>query len=254
MVNGIVQTLCKNTKRKNILGSKTCWVGMLVVVAEVSILLPGINPSLLTERAALADERVEDWMPYEQQVAAPTTPEQYKPAHESTLPDYYRRWLDENVVSSITPEEKNEFLAHETNEMWELFVDQFLVQVNLNQYFDEKAFKAEFCRRIAYANEHFASSMPGWKTDRGRIYIMLGDPDEIESHPNGGHPRPREEGGGTVLTFPYEKWRYWHIDTIGDDIEIEFVDVSMTGEYRMAVNPDEKETLLYIPSHYMPND
>ena len=108
--------------------------------------------------------------------------------------------------------------------------------------------KEEHYRRIAYANERFASGIPGWKTDRGRIYIVYGPPDEIESHPSGGtYERPFEEGGGTTSTYPFEKWRYRYIEGIGNDINIEFVDTTMSGEYHMTMDPSEKDALLYVP-------
>src|SRR5258705_3902094 len=112
----------------------------------------------------------------------------------------------------------------------------------------ENKFKEEQYRRIAYANEHYASGIPGWKTDRGRIYITFGPADEVDSHPSGGsYNRPYEEGGGTTSTYPFEKWRYRYIDGIGTNIEIEFVDTTMSGEYRMSMDPSEKDALLYVP-------
>jgi len=110
--------------------------------------------------------------------------------------------------------------------------------------------ESSFCcsARIAYANERFASGIPGWKTDRGRIYIIWGKPDEIESHPSGGtYNRPIEEGGGTTSTFPFEIWRYRYIEGIGNEVLLEFVDPSMSGEYRMTIDPNEKDALLHVP-------
>jgi len=113
----------------------------------------------------------------------------------------------------------------------------------------ENEFKEEHYRRIAYANENFASGIPGWKTDRGRIYITYGPPDEKDTHPSGGtYERPPEEGGGTTSTFPFEQWRYRYIEGIGTDINIEFVDPTMSGEYRMTMDPSEKDALLYVPN------
>ncbi len=112
----------------------------------------------------------------------------------------------------------------------------------------ENEFKEEHYRRIAYANERYASGIPGWKTDRGRIYITFGPPDEIESHPSGGsYERPMEEGGGTTSTYPFEKWRYRYIEGINTDVNIEFVDPTMTGEYRMTMDPSEKDALMMVP-------
>ena len=66
----------------------------------------------------------------------------------------------------------------------------------------ENEFKEEYYRRIAYANEQYASGIPGWKTDRGRVYIMYGPPDDIDSHPSGGmYNRPMSEGGGDTAAL-----------------------------------------------------
>ncbi|MGC1998542.1 MAG: GWxTD domain-containing protein, partial [Candidatus Acidiferrales bacterium] len=112
----------------------------------------------------------------------------------------------------------------------------------------ENTFKEEHYRRIAYTNEHFSSGIPGWKTDRGRIYIMWGPPDEIQSHPSGGsYDRPAEEGGGETSTYPFEDWRYRYLEGIGENVELEFVDPTMSGEYHLTMDPSEKDALLYVP-------
>ena len=113
---------------------------------------------------------------------------------------------------------------------------------------EENEYKEEHYRRIAYANDHYASGIPGWKTDRGMIYIKYGAPDEIESHPSGGtYERPYEEGGGETSTYPFEDWRYRYIEGIGTNVMIEFVDTTMSGEYHMTMDPSEKDALLYVP-------
>ncbi len=160
----------------------------------------------------------------------PPDQRQPQPSPMNAIPDYYGKWLDEDVFYIITSEEKNEFLTLKNNNERESFIEQFWTRRGPTS-------KAEHYRRIAYANQHFATSIPGWKTDRGRIYIVYGKPDEIESHP---------KGSGTATIYPFEKWRYRHIDGVGDDIEIEFVD--MNGEYRMAMSPDEKESLMNLPA------
>nr|MBA3320894.1 GWxTD domain-containing protein [Pyrinomonadaceae bacterium] len=113
---------------------------------------------------------------------------------------------------------------------------------------DENEYKEEYYERIAYANEHFASGIPGWKTDRGRIYIAFGKADEVESHPSGGaYDRPSYHGGGSTTTYPFEVWFYRYIENVGSGVEIEFVDPTGTGEYRIARSPDEKDALLLVP-------
>jgi len=161
---------------------------------------------------------------------------------------YYKKWLNEDVVYIISEEEKKVFKDLQTEEEREQFIEQFWARRNPDPRNPENSFKEEHYRRIAYANERYASGIPGWKADRGRIYIMYGQPAEIESHPSGGtYNREIYEGGGTTSTFPFERWRYRHIDGIGDDIEIEFVDKSMSGEYRMSMDPEEKDALLFVP-------
>jgi GWxTD domain-containing protein len=161
----------------------------------------------------------------------------------------YRKWLNEDVAYIITDEERAAFKRLQTDEEREQFIEQFWLRRDPTPDTVENEFKEEHYRRIAYANEHYASGIPGWKADRGRIYIMYGPPDEIESHPSGGtYERPPEEGGGTTSTYPFEKWRYRYIEDVGSDINIEFVDPTMSGEYRMTMDPSEKDALLYVPN------
>ncbi len=161
----------------------------------------------------------------------------------------YKKWLQEEVPYIITNEEKVAFRKFATDEEREQFIEQFWERRNPNPGSPENEFKEEYYRRIAYANEHYASGIPGWKADRGRIYIMYGPPDEIESHPSGGsYLRPPEEGGGETSTYPFETWRYRYIDGIGTNIILEFVDPSMTGEYHMTMDPGEKDALLHVPN------
>ena len=160
----------------------------------------------------------------------------------------YRKWLNEDVAYIITDEERAAFKRLQTDEEREQFIEQFWLRRDPTPDTVENEFKEEHYRRIAYANEHYASGIPGWKTDRGRIYITYGPPDENDSHPSGGtYERPPEEGGGETSTFPFEQWRYRYIEGIGTNIIIEFVDPTMTGEYRMTMDPSEKDALLYVP-------
>jgi GWxTD domain-containing protein len=160
----------------------------------------------------------------------------------------YRKWLNEDVTYIITDEERAAFKKLQTDEEREQFIEQFWLRRDPTPDTIENEYKEEHYRRIAYANEHYASGIPGWKTDRGRIYITFGPADEIESHPSGGtYERPPEEGGGTTSTFPFEQWRYRYIDGIGNDVIIEFVDPTMSGEYHMTMDPSEKDALLYVP-------
>ena len=159
-----------------------------------------------------------------------------------------RKWLDEDVSYIITNEERTAFKALKTDEEREQFIEQFWLRRDPTPDTVDNEFKEEHYARIAYANERFASGIPGWKTDRGRIYIIWGKPDEIESHPSGGtYDRPIEEGGGQTSTFPFEVWRYRYIEGIGNEVLLEFVDPSMSGEYRLTIDPNEKDALLHVP-------
>ena len=160
----------------------------------------------------------------------------------------YESWLKDEVVDIITDEEKRAFLELSTNEEREQFVESFWDRRNLDPESPTNAFKEEHYRRLAYADEHFASGMPGRKTDRGRIYIIWGPPDEIESHPAGGtYDRPMQQGGGSTVTYPWELWRYRHLEGIGENVEIEFVDPSGSSEYHITHDPCEKDALTHVP-------
>lgn len=162
--------------------------------------------------------------------------------------DYFRKWLTEDVVYIISPEEKSVFQRLTTIEEKEQFIEQFWYRRDPDPRTAANEFKEEHYRRIAFANERYASGIPGWMTDRGRVYIIHGPPAEIDSRPSGGaYQRPMHEGGGTTSTFPFEVWRYRHIEGIGSDVEIEFVDPTFSGEYRIARTPEEKDALLHVP-------
>jgi GWxTD domain-containing protein len=160
----------------------------------------------------------------------------------------YKKWLDEDVLYIITDDERKAFKALKTDEERDQFIEQFWLRRDPDPDTPENEYKDQYYERIQYANEHYTSGIPGWKTDRGRIYVTFGKPDEIESHPSGGtYDRPTWEGGGSTSTYPFEIWWYRYIEGIGSDIEIEFVDPTGSGEYHIARSPDEKDALLYVP-------
>ena len=172
---------------------------------------------------------------------------QEQPAREEAL-DYYRKWLNQNVIYIITNEEREVFESLSTFEEKDIFIEQFWYRRDPDLSTSTNEFKEEHYRRLAYANERFGGGVPGWTTDRGRIYIIQGPPTEIEARPTGGlYDRPGHEGGGTTATFPFEIWRYRYIEGLGSDIEIEFVDPTFTGEYRLARSPFEKDVWLIAP-------
>jgi GWxTD domain-containing protein len=157
-------------------------------------------------------------------------------------------WLLNEVPDIITEAERRAFLELGTEEEREQFKEIFWRDRNPDPESPVNPVREEHYRRLAYADEHFASGIPGRKADRGRIYIIWGPPDEIDSHPTGGtYDRPIEQGGGSTSTYPWETWRYRHLEGIGENIEIEFVDTTGSGEYRLTLDPCEKDSLAHVP-------
>jgi GWxTD domain-containing protein len=161
----------------------------------------------------------------------------------------YKKWLDEDVRWIITDEEQKAFKLLSNDEERDQFIEAFWQRRDPTPDTIENEFKEEHYRRMAYANEHYAAGIPGWKSDRGRIYIMYGPADEVESHPSGGsYERPMEEGGGETSTFPFEDWRYRYLEGVGQEVIIEFVDTCMCGDYHMTMDRSEKDALLNTPN------
>ena len=174
---------------------------------------------------------------------------QQKKALKVELSKSYKKWLNEDVVWIITDEERAAFKQLSNDEERDNFIEAFWQRRDPTPDTEENEYKEEHYRRIAYANEHFPAGIPGWKSDRGRIYIMYGPADEVDSHPSGGtYERPMEEGGGETSTFPFEDWRYRYLEGIGQEVIIEFVDTCMCGDYHMTLDRSEKDALLYTPN------
>jgi GWxTD domain-containing protein len=173
---------------------------------------------------------------------------QAQKAVKQELKGAYRTWLNQDVVWIITDEESKAFKSLSNDEERDAFIENFWLRRNPNPDSPENEFREEHYRRIAYANEHFAAGKPGWKTDRGHIYISFGKPDSIDSHPSGGaYQRPVEEGGGETSTFPFEQWHYRYLEGIGENIDLEFVDSCQCGDYHYTIDRSEKDALKMVP-------
>lgn len=169
-------------------------------------------------------------------------------AVKQELKGAYKTWLEQDVAYIITDEERKAFKNLSNDEERESFIENFWLRRNPNPDSPENEFRDEHYRRIQYANDHFAAGKPGWKTDRGRIYIQFGKPDSIDSHPSGGaYQRPIDEGGGETSTFPFEVWHYRYLEGVGDNIDIEFVDTCQCGDYHFTIDRSEKDALLHTP-------
>ena len=160
----------------------------------------------------------------------------------------YKTWLNQDVAWIISDQETKAFKSLSNDEERDAFIEQFWLRRNPNPDSPDNEFREEHYRRIAYANEHFAAGKPGWKTDRGHIYISFGKPDSIEAHPSGGsYERPFDEGGGETSTFPFETWHYRYLEGVGDNIDLEFVDTCQCGDYHFTIDRSEKDALLHVP-------
>src|ERR1700751_1358721 len=196
-------------------------------------------------------------------VAPSTQPEQTDPLHRP-LPSKkqkdaqkllkagqespYKKWLEQDVIYIISPEERAAFKQLSNDEERDQFIETFWQRRDPTPDTIENEYKEEHYRRIAYANEHFGAGVPGWKTDRGRVYIIHGAPDEIESHPSGGsYAGTPQEGSGTTSTFPFERWRYSYVEDVGQDVVVEFVHTCVCGYYHMTIDPNEKDALAHTP-------
>ncbi|MGA9591508.1 MAG: GWxTD domain-containing protein, partial [Candidatus Acidiferrales bacterium] len=207
---------------------RVCANFFLFAVLAGGLALPlGAFPQDQSQQSPAPDQPKNPDQPQDQKTAKQLQKERSRRDKDlyKELASPYRKWLDEDVVYIITSEERSAFLHLTTNEEREQFIEQFWARRNPDPDSPENTFKEEHYRRIAYANEHYASGIPGWKTDRGRIYIMWGPADEVDSHPSGGsYERPSEQGGGETSTYPFEDWRYRYLEGIGENVEIEFVD------------------------------
>lgn len=184
------------------------------------------------------------------QKAQPNQNPQEKPRNvKPEIKKVYKDWINKDVAYIITDEERRAFNRLATDDEREQFIYEFWRRRDPDPDTDENEYKEEYYERIAYANEHFSSGKPGWMTDRGRIYIKFGKPNELETHPTGGpYERPSYQGGGSTVTYPFEVWFYRYIEGVGSGIEIEFVDPTGSGEYRIARSPEEKDALLNVPN------
>ncbi len=215
-------------------------------VRAVVLLLAFTFPVLVSAQQDAPPKPLSDQLP--QRELSEKERQKREKAVRKELERHYKSWLEEDVIYIILPEEREAFNQLGTEEEREQFIEQFWLRRDPTPDTIENENKEEHYRRIAYANERFSSGIRGWESDRGKIYIMYGPPDEIEGSPAGGmYDRPMEEGGGATMAHAYEKWRYRNLDEIGTNVTLEFVDITGSGEYRLTMDPSEKDALLEIP-------
>lgn len=172
-----------------------------------------------------------------------------KQNQQEELQEHYRKWLAEDVYHIVSVEEKSVFQKLTTDEERDQFIEQFWKRRDPDPKTPYNEFKEEHYRRIAYVNEHFTCGIPGWKTDRGMVYIKYGPPDRIDDYTYGsGYDRPAWEGGGQTKVFPTQYWEYRNIPGIGSDIELEFVDSTGSSLYTLEMDVNKKDILLHASS------
>jgi len=165
----------------------------------------------------------------------------------ANLPEFARFWLTEDVVYLISPQERSTFLQMATDEERSQFIEQFWSRRAPDPTSLENSFKKAHYERIALADEKYGTQMPGWKTDRGRIYVTFGPPDSVESHRAGEKNDKAAEDGVETFPYPWEGWQYKHLEGIGENVEIGFVDQDGSGNYRLALSPEAKDASIITP-------
>ncbi|MFQ5789375.1 MAG: GWxTD domain-containing protein [Acidobacteriota bacterium] len=115
------------------------------------------------------------------------------------LPEKYRKWLEEDVVYIISDREREAFLELQSVEEWEAFIHAFWRRRDPEPLTPINEFREEHYRRIEFANRTLGreSAVPGWMTDRGKMYIILGEPDD------------RETFMSVPFLYPAELWFYF---------------------------------------------
>ena len=151
----------------------------------------------------------------------------------------YQKWLDEDAVYIITDEERADFAKLQTDQQRDKFVEDFWQRRNPDPQSGANPFKEEHYRRLAYANQNFAASTPGWKTDRGRIYIVYGPPDEREQHPASLSGTLPADAPPTER-YPTDIWRYNFIQGIGRNVFFDFVDECDCGKFQLIHDPSKR--------------
>jgi GWxTD domain-containing protein len=230
--------------------SKGRFSAIFAIAFGAFLAIPSIHAQQADSQATAQDQSSQDQSAQDPLKRQLSDKERFKQQKElkQELHGIYKKWVDEDVHWIITDQELKAFKSLSNDEERDQFIEAFWQRRNPNPDSPENEFREEHYRRIAYANEHFAAGKPGWKTDRGHIYIAFGKPDSIDSHPSGGmYDRPIEEGGGQTSTYPFEIWHYRYLEGIGENIDVEFVDTCMCGDYHMTIDRSEKDALQHVP-------
>jgi len=144
-------------------------------------------------------------------------------ADQARLPEPYDLWLNQEVKYIITPRERAVFLKLKNDNERDAFIAAFWRQRDPTPGTDENEFRTEHYRRIEHANRIYGrgTSTPGWQTDRGRVYIVLGEPVYSQNY------------SGFSEVYPCEIWSYQGMERFGlpPAFNLLFYDKRGRGEY-----------------------
>jgi GWxTD domain-containing protein len=173
------------------------------------------------------------------------TSKEREEAAVANLPENYRFWLTEDAFYIITPEEHCAFLLLRSNEERDHFVEEFWTRRASDPESLENDFQEEHYRRIVFANEKFGTGIPGWQTDRGRLYISLGPPDRIESR-----GEDSQEGYDNQVRHSRATWHYRYIEGLGQNIDFDLIDTTGSGDYHLTKPlEDWAKEIVNLPYH-----
>jgi len=168
------------------------------------------------------------------------------------LSSNYLDWLAEDAIYIITPQERCVFLHLETDDEREHFVEQFWRRRFVHSDSTDHDFKQEHYRRIVYANQKFGGEIPGWKMDRGRMYVLFGPPDSIEQVEDDGTANAARSQTAKTQVHPSEIWKYRHIPGLGDDVEFRFDYRDSYKEYELRLDETHPHLLAGLESSISP--
>jgi GWxTD domain-containing protein len=212
------------------------WTAVLLSAVTMPLLMQAMEPMMATAEASPLS--LQPLSP------APSVARQIADPVQATR-QFLVAWVDQEVPDIASSEERNTFQGLRTDEEREQFIAAFWQRRDPTPGTADNEFRSEYYRRIADANQRFTtpSGIRGWLTDRGRTLILHGEPDQ---RANAALAALRREDGSVISLGPLELWRYRYIQGIGNNVELTFVDTARRGNYRLELDPKQKDPLIKI--------
>jgi len=224
------------------------WLGLAAVSVALGWAAPRLGAQATSKAKPASAAKSQQQAPPPQHALTAKERRRQQKLLEKELSPEDKKWLNEDVAYIISPDERQAFLQLQNEDEREAFIEEFWQRRNPDPESTFNQYKEDYYQRFAYANQHFAAGEPGWKTDRGRVYITWGKPDDQDDHDGGGaYDRTPEEGGGSTSTYPFEDWTYNYLEGIGSNVKLEFVDTCWCGEFHLTTDLGEKDALLHVP-------